>query len=527
MNTGFLYLAAEGALQNDHPALATRFFEALVRKDKSAILPRIQLTELLLRHGKIQRAGKQVDALLGMHGLPPENMAKIRILHARLLTAKDQRSDAIDVLKQILRKNPESLTPRMMLIRLMEKEDRFVEAHRIIRQGIKSGSRIQLYHVDAELYMRQGELKKAKRSLEVLRKLAPDQSGPVLMLSRLALHRGDIIEAEEVLHRFLAGHPWSLSVGNALGRLLVQQKRGKEAITIYENISKRIGKNTEVLTALGLLYYQQKDYLRAVARFREALTKRTSSQSLFYLAASLEALGKKAEAEKIYRRIKHNAASYADAQLRLAAMDFQAGRTHAALSRIRAVIRKAPKLENAYALLSAVLLQQKKYRQLLTETTAALRLPEISAQLLFNRAAAFEGLKQYEKAADQIKKLFTIEPDNIEALNFLGYLYAEQGVHLGEAKNLILRALKQKPGNGYYLDSLAWVYYQRGEYGKALSFQREAVGKIPDDAVMQEHLGDILWKAGKLDAARTAWKKSLRLGHEHPGILRKKIDVGL
>jgi len=529
MNTDFLYLAAEGALQNDHPALATRFLEALVRKDKSAILPRIQLTELLLRHGRIQRAGKQVDALLGMHDLPPESMARIRILHARLLTAKGQRSDAIDVLKQVLRKNPGSLTPRMMLIRLMEKEDRFDEAHRIIRQGIKSGSRsrIQLYHIDAELYMRQGELKKAKRSLEVLRQLAPDQPGPVLMLSRLALHQGDIIEAEEVLHRFLAGHPWSLSVGNALGHLLVQQKRGKEAIAIYEKISKRIGKNTEVLTALGLLYYQQKDYLRAAARFREALTKRASSQSLFYLAASLEALGKKAEAEKIYQRIKHNAASYADAQLRLAAMDFQAERPHAALSRVRAVIRKTPKLENAYALLSAVLLQQKKYRQLLTETTPALKLPGISAQLLFNRAAAFEGLKQYEKAADQIKKLFTIEPDNIEALNFLGYLYAEQGVHLDEAKNLILRALKQKPGNGYYLDSLAWVYYQRGEYGKALSFQREAVGKIPDDAVMQEHLGDILWKAGKLDAARTAWKKSLRLGHEHTGILRKKIDVGL
>jgi len=347
------------------------------------------------------------------------------------------------------------------------------------------------------------------------------------MLSRLAIRQGDLIEAESVLRTFLFRHPEALSVGNALGRLLVQQKRGKEAIVIYEDISRRIGENTEVLTALGLLYYQQMDYRHAADRFREALSKHPTNKARFYLAASLEAMGKKAEAKKIYRQIKRDTASFTDAQLRLAAMDLQARRINAALSRLRTVVRESPGAENAYVLLSSALLQQKKYRQLLTETEAALALPKVSVQLLLNRAAAFEGLKQYEEAAGQIKKLFIIDPDNAEALNFLGYLYAEQGIRLDEAENLILRALKQKPGNGYYLDSLAWVYYKRGEYDKALTFQRKAVGKIPDDPIIQEHLGDILWKGEKLDAARTAWKKSLRLGHEDARLIQKKIDAGL
>jgi len=527
MDTDFLYLAAEQAIQNNNPALAIRFLKVLVGKDPASVIPRIQLAELLLRHGQIQGAEKHVDMLLGMHGMPPESMSKARLLHAQILTINGKHSDAIRVLKQLLKEKPESFTARIMLIRLMEKEERFDEAHRIIHEGIKSGSNIQLYHIDAELYMRQGKLEKAKQALEKLRKLVPDQSGPSLMLSRLALRQGDIIEAESVLRSFLAGHPRNLSVSNALGRLLVQQKRSKEAIVIYENISRQVGENSEVLIALGLLYYQQSNYHHAADRFRKALSKHPSTQARFYLAASLEAMGKKNEAKKIYRQIKHNTASYTDAQLRLAAMDLQAERTDAALTRLRTIIRENPEVENAYALLSSALLHQKKYRQILTETEAALALPKVSVQLLFNRAAAFEGLKQYEKAAGQIKKLFVIEPGNIEALNFLGYLYAEQGVYLDEAEELILRALKQKPGNGYYLDSLAWVHYKRGDYNKALSFQRKAIGKIPDDPIMQEHLGDILWKAGKSDAARATWKKALRLGHENSDLIRKKIGTGL
>jgi len=527
MDTDFLYMAAEDAVQNNKPALAVRFLEALVSKDKSAVLPRIQLAELLLRHGQVREAKKQVDALLEMPGISPRNMTKARILNTQVLAANGENYAAIKILQQLLRQAPESFTTRMMLIRLMEKEGRFDEAHRIIHAGIKTGSYIQLYHIDAELYMHQGKLKKAKQALEKLRKLAPDQPGPVLMLSRLAVRQRDIIEAESVLRTFLSRHPEALSVGNALGRLLVQQKRGKEAIIIYEDISRRIGENTEVLTALGLLYYQQNDYHHAADRFREALSKRPANKARFYLAASLEAMGKKAEAKKIYRQIKHDTASFTDAQLRLAAMDLQARRINAALSRLRTVIRESPSAEKAYVLLSSTLLEQKKYRQLLAETEAALALPKVSVQLLLNRAAAFEGLKQYEEAANQIKKLFIIDPDNAEALNFLGYLYAEQGAHLDEAESLILRALKQKPGNGYYLDSLAWVHYKRGKYNKALTFQRKAVRKIPDDPIIQEHLGDILWKGGKLDAARTAWKKAIRLGHEDLDLIRKKISSGL
>jgi Flp pilus assembly protein TadD len=151
----------------------------------------------------------------------------------------------------------------------------------------------------------------------------------------------------------------------------------------------------------------------------------------------------------------------------------------------------------------------------------------VLVQLLFNRAAAFEGLRQYNEAAGQIKKLFTIEPNNIEALNFLGYLYAEQGVQLDEAEQLIRRALEAQPENGYYLDSLAWVHFKRAEYDKAVAVQNKAISYVPDDPVMHEHLGDMLWKSGKTDKARATWKDAIKLGHQDRQGVQNKIDKGL
>jgi len=207
MGSTFLYLATEDALQNHNPALAIRFLAALVDKDPSAVIPRIQLAELLLQHSQVKQARKQVDALLAMPSGSPQDMEKIQLIHAQILAVSNKRSDAIQILQQALQKQPNTFTTRMMLIHLMEREERFDEAHQIIHDGIKSNPNLQLYHIDAELYIRQGKLKKATQTLETLRKLAPDQSGPVLMLSRLDLRQGNITKAEILLRTFLAKHP--------------------------------------------------------------------------------------------------------------------------------------------------------------------------------------------------------------------------------------------------------------------------------------------------------------------------------
>jgi len=527
MSADFLYLAAVRAMDDGNGPLAIGFLKAIAEKDPDAVLPRLQLVEILLQSGRAAEARLPVKQLLDMKDVPDEQRSSIRMFQVQLLILDDKPDQAVLNLQSILHDSPDAYPARLMLIRLLTASSRYAEAHRAINDGLASGENSQLYHIQAQLFIRQGDFNKAETSLKTLMQLEPDESGPVLMLSQLAMRMGKPVKAENLLRHHLTKHPESLGVSNALGRMLVEQKRGGEAISVYEDIAERTGGNADVLIALGLLHYQQADFEKAAETFRRVLKEKEDSRAGFYLAASLESLGQSDEAREIYKHIKGNDENFAEAQLRMAAMDLRGGQTDAAVLSLRQLIRNEPRMAPAYSVLSAALMRKKAYKELLSETEPALALEEVPVQLLFNRAAAFEGLKEFSKAAGQIKKLFSIEPDNIEALNFLGYLYAEQGVHLEEAEQLIRRALEKRPDNGYYLDSLAWVHYQRAEYDKALSVQRQAISKVPDDPVMHEHLGDILWKSGKTDEARNTWKDAIRLGHENSRGMQNKIDKGM
>ena len=83
-----------------------------------------------------------------------------------------------------------------------------------------------------------------------------------------------------------------------------------------------------------------------------------------------------------------------------------------------------------------------------------------------------------------MKKAIELNPKNAAALNYLGYTWAEMGVQLDDAEDLIQRALKIQPNDGFYIDSLGWVYYQKGDYPKAVETAgtgRRDYGRRSDD----------------------------------------------
>jgi len=528
LDADFLFLAAEDAIQRRQDELAIRFLRALMAKDKTAVLPRLQLAELLLGRRKHAEALEHIRALLAGGNLDSARRRQVRLLKAQALAAGGARDQALEELQRLLREAPGLLQARLLQVRLYMEQGEIANAEAAVREGLKHGEQPALYRLQSELLLRQGKLEQAEAALRAMQRLAPDDDAPVLLLSDLALRRKDAAKAEAVLREFRRRHPRALRVGNALGRLLVKQNRLQEAARVYEDLIRRLGRDhAEILTTLGLLYYQLEDYDRAVERFRRALARQPDNASLrFYLAASLDGAGRRDEAERLYGRIDINDPGYIEAQMRLAGMEADRGRLQRAGRRLLALIRQHPKLANAYAMLSAVRLKQKRYAQLLKETEPALALASVPGQLLFNRAVACEELGDLAGIEANLRRLLAKEPDNGEALNFLGYALAERGIRLDEAEALIRKALKKQPQDGYYLDSLAWVYYQRGDAATALKLQRKALTQVEDDAVMQEHLGDILWRLGRRQEARAAWRRALQLKHEHPQRLRRKIRHG-
>ena len=115
-------------------------------------------------------------------------------------------------------------------------------------------------------------------------------------------------------------------------------------------------------------------------------------------------------------------------------------------------------------------------------------------------------------------------PENADALNYIGYTYAEQGINLDEAEALIKKALKLKPEDGYIIDSLGWVYFQKGNYKKAVKLLEKAVESNAEDAIIKEHLGDAYLKNNLNNKALEMYEKALELEPQKQE-LQKKIDT--
>jgi tetratricopeptide (TPR) repeat protein len=127
----------------------------------------------------------------------------------------------------------------------------------------------------------------------------------------------------------------------------------------------------------------------------------------------------------------------------------------------------------------------------------------------FLRGSTFEREKRYADAEEQFKKVLASDPEHASALNYLGYMLADQNLKLDEALGYIKRAVELDPANGAYLDSIGWAYFRLGKYELAEESLLKASQKINTDPTVHDHLGDLYQKTGRLKLAATHWERAL------------------
>lgn len=168
--------------------------------------------------------------------------------------------------------------------------------------------------------------------------------------------------------------------------------------------------------------------------------------------------------------------------------------------------------------------REKEYQQALDVLLKAAETWPEHTTVLYRLGLVYDRMEHRDQAMLMMEKVIAKDPEHADALNFMGYTLAEEGRDLARAEVLIQTAVKVKPDNGYYVDSLAWVYFKQGKKRLAWQEIKRAVQLVDSDPVIWEHYGDIAEALGLHGEARKGYAKSLELEGDNARIVKDKLD---
>ena len=131
------------------------------------------------------------------------------------------------------------------------------------------------------------------------------------------------------------------------------------------------------------------------------------------------------------------------------------------------------------------------------------------ADVLYRRGGSFERMGNYEMADIDLLKSLEIRPDDPYSLNYLAYSWLERKFKIKEAMEMLNKAYNEKENDPYITDSVGWGYYLIGDYENAEKYLRKAVELMPDDPIVNDHYGDVLWQLNRKMQAKYFWKNVL------------------
>jgi tetratricopeptide (TPR) repeat protein len=196
----------------------------------------------------------------------------------------------------------------------------------------------------------------------------------------------------------------------------------------------------------------------------------------------------------------------------LAAQQADLGDADKALKDVRAMLKGGADDRDVYIRLAEMNTRLRRFsdaEQALDKAEQLSGKPDDKKDVWFLRGSTFEREKHYAEAEEQFKKVLASDPQHAPALNYVGYMLADQNMKLEEALGYIKRAVDLDPANGAYLDSLGWAYFRLGKYELAEENLLKASQKINTDPTVHDHLGDLYQKTGRLKLAATNWERAL------------------
>lgn len=469
----------------------------------------VLVAELAPRLLHAKQTGKAVDLLKRAVDIPGSS----GVVHAWLGVAQAQAGRfkaAIQACRTAIKRSPTISLPYQTLAEVRLQQDKPAEAARVIRQALNvpnTNPEFLLEIVETAIHVQDAVPRKndtlklqITNALDRVQKADPDSP---LVLQRIGDgYRGigefdkAVAVYQELMRRFSAVTGMKEAMRERLVDTHLRAGNKKAAIQLLDDMLKENPTNAQGYLAAGAILTEAKDYAAAIEYFEKALLLNPALEPVHYELAGLHiTLNQPQKALDILNNARGKFAANFTLELY----------TALAYSRL------------------------KEYQEALKYFTAA----EITANATdpkrlnhafhFQLGATFERIGDFEQAEKSFRKCLELSPSDAEAMNYMGYMWAEKGIRLEEARLWIEKALKLEPDNAAFLDSMGWVLFKLNQPRPALNYLLKAAATSEEpDATIQDHLGDVHAALRQWEKAVSAWKKSILIEPSEP--VRKKLE---
>jgi len=508
------------------PRMAVFFARKGLRLDPQRSDLRRMLIQLLERSGERDAAVGELEKLLKEE---PDNWRLYQHL-AYLYMEAGEVEKVGPLFQQLLQREDLPVDVKVDVANMLSRVGRQERAEQVYVEILKEQSDNEDAWLGlAELLLAQGKRDEAILCYRQAGRALPESSAVPYYLARMMVMPNDL---EEILETEDAGFLYRLGVA------LSEAGKYEQATLLFERIVGMQPTTVEGWLDLARYYIYLEDIDQANDILSQASGAMPDSSDIYlFWGTALEQVGRLDEAIEIYRQGLQHLPNESDLYLYWGLVLEEQEKWPEAIDHFRQALALNPMKVDALLHWGLVLEEQGKWDEAIEKLTQAVSLDETDTQVLFHLGASLEqasrqtGVEAYfARAVEAFEQLLEFDPEDQYALNYLGYMYADKGIELETAVELLLKAIQIDPNNSAFFDSLGWAYFRQGDLDRAAHYLDRALECIIDEeydaeeqAVIFDHAGDIAQALGKKLEARQHWQKALQLTPDN-GVVKAKLS---
>jgi tetratricopeptide (TPR) repeat protein len=505
------YLMAEQFINMKQIEPATRLMRA-VFKSHPTLVSGIELVRLATLSGELVEADQVTKKLRLFYPNSPEPA----LAQSYIAQLKGNRKEAIDILAQAHKRHPTDEDIANRYISVLIEAGQKAKAKEILLGAIVAMPQSPHFLLRlARIKSDEKQFKEAKNLLDKLLKIAPEDIEAWTLAGFIASEEENYAAAEKYFREAYDKQPENDTLARYYVTQLLRLNKFQEARRLLIRLESTTNDgeqfDSDLTFQLGYVLFQLEDFQEAKKRFLMLVDKADDKDRMHFYAAQCEERLKNPEAAlALYNLVQGETDVAKVARQRIIVLTTEAGKYEDISSLLADYKTRFAKSLDAddFRFIASSFAKIGDFSAAQTSVDAGLKLFSKSPDLLYLKAAYLEHTESRVASIEALEKLILRFPNHVQSLNHLGYTLSEANEKLDFALSLVQRALKSEPRNGFYLDSLGWIYFKLKMYAEAEKYLSLALKFEPNEPVVFEHMAELKYAQGDFGAALKLFERA-------------------